>query len=187
MKYFLQTLLRVFLWTISIIMVFLVVSGLFQRFFNKNGYTGMFGIGYAVVVSGSMEPVFMVDDMIIYQKHGIDDYHVGDIVVYVRDRGTDKEMLITHRIVDMNMETLTTKGDANNRADEPIYYHQLVGKVVWNIGKVGKAVTFLRSGKGILTLIAVLLVIIAADIYFSVFRKRKQKVLTIQGEEYLRY
>lgn len=179
MKYFLRTVLNVFLWTVSAVLLFLVVSGLVQRFVNKSGYTGLFGIGYAVVVSGSMVPVFQIDDMIIYQEHDIDDYHKGDIVVYVRDRGTEDEILITHRIVDMTLDSVTTKGDANNRADDPISYSQLVGKVVWNIGKLGKLVNFLRSTKGLIILICGLGLIIVADLYFTVFRRKRKKVQTV--------
>ena len=187
MKYFLRTILNVFLWAVIAVMLFLVVSGLCQRLFNKNGYTGLFGIGYAVVVSGSMVPVFQVDDMIVYQKHKIDEYHEGDIVVYVQDRGAESERLITHRIVELGEDTLITRGDANNRADDPIYYHQLVGKVVWNVKKAGKFVTFLKTPLGLISVFLCLALFLGADIFLNVIRAQKKKVPTVQGDEYLRY
>ena len=149
MKYFWKTVLSAFVWAVVAILLLFVGSGIFQRIFNRNGYTGLFGVGYAVVVSGSMEPVFHVNDMIIYQAHDRSDYTVGDIVVYVRDKGTDQEILITHRIIGMTEDKLVTKGDANSISDKAISWDQLVGRVVFVVPGIGKAVEFLRTPLGI--------------------------------------
>ena len=72
-----------------------------------------FGYGAAVVLSGSMEPVLSVNDVIIAQK--TEDYAVGDMIVY-QDGGS----VVVHRVVTLDEETVQTRGDANNVADAPI-------------------------------------------------------------------
>ena len=54
-----------------------------------------FGIGMAVVISGSMEPTISIDDMILVKK--ADEYKLDDMVVF-----QSNNELIVHRIVDIN-------------------------------------------------------------------------------------
>ena len=181
MKFFLKTLLSAILWAIVAILLVFVGSGIFQRIFNRGGYTGIFGIGYAVVVSGSMKPVFNENDMIIYQAHDREDYKTGDIVVYVRDRGTEDEILITHRLIGISENQLITKGDANSISDKPISWDQLIGRVVFLIPGVGKAVEFLRTPLGIL--LSVLLIIALSVVnLLPVFKAHgRKKAETVNG------
>lgn len=185
MKFFLKTLLSALLWAIIALLLLFVLSGLYQRIFNRGGYTGLFGIGYAVVVSGSMEPVFHENDMIIYQEHAKEDYELGDIVVYVRDKGTEDEILITHRLIGISEEQLITKGDANTISDKPVRWEQLVGRVVFLIPGIGKLVDFLRSPLGIV--ISVLLIAgLSVLNLLPVLKLRKKKAETVNGGE-IRY
>lgn len=112
-----------------------------------------FGIGAAVVLSGSMEPELSVNDVIIVRAS--DGYAVDDIVVY--DSGQE---MIVHRIIEKDGDTLTTKGDANNVPDEPIRIEAVKGKVVLTIPYAGFVVKALRSPVGMIVAIlaAVLLV-----------------------------
>ena len=186
MKFFLKTLLSALLWAIVAVLLLFVGSGLFQRIFNPGGYTGLFGVGYAVVVSGSMKPVFKENDMIIYQKHDRKDYRTGDIVVYVRDRGTEDEILITHRLIGISEDQLITKGDANSISDKPIGWDQLIGRVVFLVPGIGKLVEFMRTPVGIL--IAVILIIgLSALNLMPVMRPRwRKKAETVNGDS-IRY
>lgn len=106
-----------------------------------------FGYGFAVVLSGSMEPELSVNDVIIVQEN--DDYSIGDIVVYQEDSD-----LIVHRIIDMNDETVTTMGDANNIADEPITPKNIKGSVILSIPFIGVVINFLKSTVGIIILLS---------------------------------
>lgn len=108
-----------------------------------------FGYGGAVVLSGSMEPAIAVDELIIVEA--ADDYAVGDIVVYQTG-----SMLVVHRIVAIDGETVTARGDANNTNDEPVEFSQIKGKVIAHIPYVGKAVRLLKTPP------AMILMIIAA-------------------------
>lgn len=73
-----------------------------------------FGFRIFRVGSGSMEPNLKVNDIVIIRK--VDDYKVNDIVTY----NNNNEEYITHRIIRVNDDEVVTKGDSNNKEDNPI-------------------------------------------------------------------
>lgn len=102
-----------------------------------------FGYGAAVVLSGSMEPTYSAGDLLIVKK--MDHYQTGDIVVYQSGRS-----LVVHRIIDMNGETVTTQGDANNAPDEPFAVSQIKGISVGSIPFVGTWFRILKTPVGLM-------------------------------------
>lgn len=112
-----------------------------------------FGYGAAVVLSGSMEPALHKDDMIIVRK--TDSLVEGDIVVF-QDGGS----LVVHRIVKIDGEIVTTKGDANNISDEPVNIADVRGKVVFCVPFVGKVINFLKTPLGTVAIIALAIALI---------------------------
>lgn len=121
-----------------------------------------FGVGAAVVLSGSMEPALSVDDLIIVRQ--ADDYATGDVVVF-QAGGT----LVVHRIIARDGDTVTTQGDANPVADEPIPIASIRGKVVASIPAVGVVVN------GIKTPLGTLCVIGAAIALMEIPRRREKR------------
>ena len=105
-----------------------------------------FGYGAAVVLTGSMEPAIMADDLIIVAE--AEDYQVGDVVVY-----QSGSVLVVHRIVELGPDTVTTQGDANNAPDEPVRKEMLKGKVVGVLEGAGRYVRFLKTPAVTITLI----------------------------------
>ena len=112
-----------------------------------------FGVGAAVVLSGSMEPALSEGDLLIVARR--DSYAVGDIVVF-----QDGATAITHRILSIDeveaegdpgatepiTETkVTTKGDANNTADDPISPEQIKGEVTLAIPFVGYIINVIKT------------------------------------------
>ena len=112
-----------------------------------------FGYGAAVVLSGSMEPNLSKDDLIIVKK--ADAYKPSDIVIF-----QDGRSLVVHRIIDMDGETVTTKGDANNTADKPIERSQIKGKVLFSIPFAGKIVNFMKTPVGVICIIIAVVALI---------------------------
>ena len=112
-----------------------------------------FGYGAAVVLSGSMEPEFSKGDLIIVKE--TERYDPSDIVVY-----QDGNSLVVHRIIGIDGETITTKGDANNTADEPIRVSAVKGKVLFWIPYAGRIVGFLKTPVGIICMIAAAIALI---------------------------
>lgn len=120
-----------------------------------------FGYGAAVVLSGSMEPEFCEGDLIIVKK--TQDIAVNDIVVY-EEAGS----LVVHRIMKIDDESITTKGDANNVTDDPIGISAIKGKVLFWIPFAGRIVAFLKTPIGTI-------IIIAAAIALVEIPRRKEK------------
>ncbi len=97
-----------------------------------------FGYGAAVVLSGSMEPTIMTNDLILVKAQ--ESYGVDDIVVY-----QSGSVLVVHRIVETDGETVVTRGDANNAADEPIRAETIKGRVLGHVSGVGAAVRLIKT------------------------------------------
>lgn len=122
-----------------------------------------FGYGAAVVLSGSMEPEFSEGDLIVVGRE--DTYELRDIVVY-----QDGSSLVVHRIIDINGDTLTTQGDANNAPDEPITLSDVKGKVLFWIPYAGTVVGFLKTPVGTICVIAAAIALVELP-----RRREKQK------------
>ena len=108
------------------------------------------GIGVSVVLSGSMEDALQVNDLIVVKS--ADAYAVDDVVVY--QSGSD---LIVHRIISIDGDSVVTKGDANNTADDPISLSSIKGLVVFRIPFLGLLVQLLQT-----TLAKILIILLAA-------------------------
>lgn len=161
-KKFPPVLRTVFLIAVSLILGINIYS------WNARSLTGNvlpmpFGYGGAVVLSGSMEPTIAVDELILVKAE--DSYEVGDVVVYQTGK-----MLVVHRIVAMDGETVTTRGDANNVDDGAIEPAQIKGKVIAHIPHVGTAVRLLKSPAATIVLIAAAVLTIELP-----YRKKKEQ------------
>lgn len=121
-----------------------------------------FGYGAAVVLSGSMEPAFSAGDLIVVKR--TDRYELRDIVVF-----QDGNSLVVHRIVDMDGETVTTQGDANQIADQPVSRSAVKGKVLFWIPYAGRVAEFLKTPVGTIAVLA------AAIALIEIPRRNEQK------------
>ncbi|RJR31306.1 signal peptidase I [Candidatus Parcubacteria bacterium] len=80
----------------------------------------------AAITSGSMWPKLKTGDLILIEGIDSSDINVGDIVVFVND---EKNFTI-HRVIELNDNSIITKGDANNIPDQPVPYEMVVGKLL---------------------------------------------------------
>ena len=112
-----------------------------------------FGVGASVVLSGSMEPELSVGDLLLLREQ--ESYTEGDIIVY-----QSGAMPVVHRILSLRGETVITKGDANNVADEPFHCDAIKGKVVLAIPWLGYAVWALKTPMGILLTLAAAVILV---------------------------
>lgn len=74
--------------------------------------------------SGSMEPHLKINSLILIKKS--DNYKINDIVTY-----QNGDEYITHRIISIDDDEIITKGDANNKEDNPITKDRIVGKLIY--------------------------------------------------------
>ena len=122
-----------------------------------------FGYGWAVVLSGSMEPNMQIGDLIIVSE--AKPYAEGDTVVYQQGG-----MLVVHRVIEIDGDSITTQGDANNAADAPIDKSAVKGTVIAVVPKVGKLVQFIKTPIGTLMIVAAVVVLTELP-----YRREKQK------------
>lgn len=122
-----------------------------------------FGVGSAVVLSGSMEPEISVGDLLIVSKQ--ESYEVGDVVVF-----QDGKLAVTHRIVSISENEVITRGDANNTDDDPITLDDIKGAVVCVIPCVGRLVNMIKTPLGTLVIIALAVFLLERS-----FRAEKEK------------
>lgn len=137
-----------------------------------------FGIGAAVVQSGSMEPTYYTGDLLFVKAQS--DYSAGDIVVY-----QSEGILVVHRVIEIDGGTVTTQGDANNVPDKPFDASCIKGSVVGRIPGVGYVIDFFKTPLGILLLVggAVLLVELSFRREKKAEQARKaQRIRRLRGE-----
>jgi signal peptidase len=145
-------------------------------------------IGYEsfVVFSGSMEPAIHVGDLAIVAPAKPVDLKVGDIVTY---RLTDRPgVLVTHRIVQIGLDDkhnmiFTTKGDANNSADQvQVDQGAVLGRVAFSIPQVGYLVDFAKRPEGRVLLLGIPGLLLALDYLLGLRRRRKGVVSPARDE-----
>ena len=122
------------------------------------------GYSALIVLSGSKEPTIKTGEVIVI--HAQKDYKIKDILTY-REGG----ILVTHRIVDETETTYTTRGDANNTDDPPIKKTQAIGKTIFHIPYLGKAILFVQSPIGLASVLAVL---IGLKVMYSLIRTKQE-------------
>lgn len=129
-----------------------------------------FGYKVLQVMSGSMDDVFSVGDVILIKETKQEDIKKGDIITF------KKENIVTHRIIEMNKvnDTMyyTTKGDNNNVNDaEKVKYEEIEGKYITKFEYIGYLINFLNTTEGFIILFSLPIIVIA----FTIFRELKNK------------
>lgn len=132
---------------VSLTYLFVVISPkVFKGFYP-------FGIKTAIVLTGSMEPTLEINDFVIMKRPK--EIKVNDIIAY---KDNDNKYEILHRVIKINNEEITTKGDANNTLDKPINSSQVTGVYIFKIKYIGKIISFI-SRPIVFSIIITLLVI----------------------------
>lgn len=113
------------------IILILIIYGKLMIMFTDKKYPNYFGYTLFEVASGSMEPTLHINDVILV-KITKEDLKKDDIIAFYGDNA-----IITHRIVFIDGDKLTVKGDNNNTVDKPITKDKVIGKVVKIYNKLG--------------------------------------------------
>lgn len=158
-----KTVLRYIIFTFISIIIGTFIYTQNAKGILRNEMPMPFGYGMSVVLSGSMESRLSVDDLVIIKA--TDSYKVDDIVLY-----QDGNSLVIHRITHIDGDTVTTKGDANNTADDPIQKSQIKGVLVYDIAGLGAVVNILKQPVSVFILLAAALLLTELS-----YRKEKDK------------
>jgi len=124
------------LWSIieKILMILLLIVSLIiitQRLSNNE--KSFLGLRLYRVQTGSMIPKYQIGDVILVKEKDIEKIAIGDDVTYWGTSGSMKGKLVTHQVIDIEMQegkkVFHTKGIANNLEDPVIYGEQINGVV----------------------------------------------------------
>ena len=150
----------------------LVIYGKAVTTFGKGVYPNYFGYTFFEVASGSMQPALQINDVILV-KITQEDLKKGDIVAF-ENEGT----VITHRIVYIDGDILTVKGDSNDVVDKPINTKQVIGKMVKVFPSLGIWKMVLTDPK---ILLAIFITLILFD--FALSYEGKPKLVKVSKKE----
>ena len=154
-------------WLIIIALAIAMITFLVSRI--NGGTPSLFGYTFHRVSSGSMEPELKVEDVIVDKEiNDISEVKQGDIITFQGGAQFDNH-LVTHRVIkapynENGTMMLQTKGDANEVADSPIRADTVKSVYVTKINFLAKLYSFFLSQWGLITFIAVLLIIFFDEI-----------------------
>lgn len=115
----------------------------------------LFGYQCYTVISGSMEPVYGVGDLIYVKKVDVNTIKVGDPITFVLNENL---VVATHRVVriDYEKQCFYTKGDANQIEDQnPVHFNNVIGVPQFSIPKLGYVSDFVQNPPGLYITIGV--------------------------------
>ena len=116
----------------SIVIIFVICIIFIQRISNNKVTLG--GISMYTVVSESMKPKYEIYDMLIAKKVDPSTIKVGDDVVYMGEKYTLKDKIVTHQVIKKNYKNgkyiFQTKGINNDIADPEIEDRQILAIVI---------------------------------------------------------
>lgn len=136
----------------------------------------VFGVTPMVVLSGSMsgdaQDHIEVGDLIFIGKAEAASLQEGDVIAFM-----EGSVAVTHRIIAVERDNagqpvFTTKGDANNAPDQrPVTEHNLIGKYLGRIPKVGDFAIFLQTPLGMVLFIGVPMI---GFVLYDVIRRQRE-------------
>lgn len=155
---------------LSVLVIGAAVVVLCLVLMTKPGQAPSFG-GYTVfrITTGSMEPTYDVDTLILVKKTDPSEIRVGDVISFYSSDPALEGSVNTHRVTgtkggangDGDYWTYTTKGDANNAEDQyGTDSDALIGKVVASSLLLGKLARLVSNPLIFIPVILIPLVII---------------------------
>ncbi|BEP18297.1 hypothetical protein PYJP_16490 [Pyrofollis japonicus] len=123
-----------------------------------------------IILSGSMKPSIDVGDIVVVKP--VSRINIGSIVAYKASN-----RIVVHRVINISIDKLITKGDANNAPDPPISRSQVLGVVNVKIPLIGKPLIVLArllGGNIFSAQLFLVLMIIVAIMASPLVRMRKK-------------
>ena len=159
---------------ILVLLLGLVIYGKAVLTFTDNAYPNYFGYTFFEVASGSMQPTLQINDVILI-KVTQENLKKDDIIAF---RG--EEAIITHRILFIDGDVITVKGDNNDVVDKPITKKQVIGKVIKVFPELGIWKKVLTEPK---ILFAIFITLLLFDFALSYGDKSKTKEMQTKRKD----
>lgn len=174
---------KIFYSIINLLSVLIIVAAVFVLctvIFTKSGEAPSV-LGYTVlrVTTGSMEPTYEVDTLIVVKKVAPEEIKENDVIsFYSQDPALDGAVN-THRVVEIKEEdgnpVFVTKGDNNNVVDSyEVKSEYLLGKVVASSKIMGKISRLVANPLIFIPVILIPLVIILISNMMGTIRMAKK-------------
>lgn len=142
-----------------------------------------FGLHPMTVLTGSMRPTIQPGDMVVDEPISPSQIRVGDIVTFREPHGT---RTITHRVRQVSISEgqarVTTRGDANDTVEKwQVPVTGSVGRVVYQVPKIGYPVTWSHTRNGRLALVSIPALMLAMWAMVKIWRRTDEE--DPEGEE----
>ncbi len=151
--------------TLVVLMVLCAVFLMGSRLLGFQCYT---------VISGSMEPKYMVGDLIYVKKADVNTINVGDDITFILNEDL---VVATHQVVRIDKENqrFYTKGLANEIEDnDPVHFNNVIGVPQFSIPKLGYVSNFVQNPPGTYITIGAGLVLILLVFLPDMLSKKKK-------------
>ena len=126
------------------------------------------------VISPSMEPEYMVGDLIYVKAVDPATIKERDVITFI----VNEDLVVgTHRVVRVDAENqrFYTKGDANDVEDgEPVHFNNVIGVPQFSIPKLGYVSDFIQNPPGMYITLGVGLLLIALVFVPDMIGKKKK-------------
>ncbi len=155
--------------TSTVLVVLIVLCAVFLMGSRLMGYEC-----YAVI-SGSMEPKYMVGDLIYVKEVDVNGIKVGDDITFILNEDL---VVATHQVVRVDAENqrFYTKGLANEIEDQdPIHFNNVIGVPRFSIPKLGYVSDFVQNPPGMYITIGVGIALILIVFLPDIFGKKKEE------------
>ena len=121
--------------TISVLVIAAAIVILCMVLFTEPGKPpNIFGFTMLRITTGSMEPTYATDTLLVVKKTDPEEIMEGDVISFYSTDPALEGAVNTHRVVSISQDgdnyIYTTKGDAQSR--------YLIGKVIWSSLFLGK-------------------------------------------------
>ena len=127
------------------------------------------------VISPSMEPEYLVGDLIYVKEVDPTTIKEGDVITFI----VNEDLVVgTHRVVRVDAENqrFYTKGDANEIEDQsPVHFNNVIGVPQFSIPKLGYVSDFVQNPPGMYITIGVGIILILAVFLPDMIGKKKNK------------
>lgn len=138
------------------------------------------------VISGSMEPKYMVGDLLYVKEVDVKSIQVGDDITFVLNEDL---VVATHQVVRVDVENqrFYTKGLANEIEDqEPVHFNNVIGVPQFSIPKLGYVSDFIQHPPGMYITIGVgillILLVFVPDLFGKKKEEENQETVAVQNE-----
>ena len=126
------------------------------------------------VISGSMEPKYMVGDLIYVKEVDVNSIKAGDDITFILNEDL---VVATHQVVRVDAENqrFYTKGLANEIEDQdPVHFNNVIGVPQFSIPKLGYVSDFVQNPPGMYITIGVGIVLILLVFLPDMLGKKKE-------------